>query len=90
MPKVSFQFHVKPASAQRSHREADNTERLEWDSEGTVPVPNVGDTVSYQSWKRTGPGATDGEDITVTRKVVSRHFLIMPDHINVSLDVSES
>ncbi len=92
-PFTVFEFHYKPKNSARPHDETENTDRLDWLPGSFVPVPSVGDTVSYDSWKATGPDADDGKDIVVMRKVESRHFYVHEDHICVYIvvtDVSDS
>ncbi len=86
---VMFEFHYRPQDAARPRDEMENTDRLEW-AAGGVPIPNVGDTVSYDSWEHTGSGPTEGRDIVVARKIVSRHFYVHRDHIVVYFVVSDA
>src|SRR5258708_3414283 len=80
-PAIVLEFHHRPKNAPRPHDERENTDFLEWLPGSFIPIPAVDDTVSYNSWKHTGPGDLDGEDIVVMRKVASRHFYIHQDHI---------
>jgi hypothetical protein len=80
-PAIVLEFHHRPKNAARPHDERENTDFLEWLPGSFIPIPAVDDTVSYNSWKHTGPGDLDGEDIVVMRKVASRHFYIHQDHI---------
>ncbi len=88
VPAVIFEFHYKPQGATRPRGESENTDRLEW-AAGGVPIPTVGDTVRYDSWEHTGPGLTDGREVVVARKILSRHFYVHKDHIGVSFVVSD-
>ncbi len=89
VPAVMFEFHYKPQDGTRPRGELENTDRLEW-AAGGVPIPTVGDTVSYDSWEHTGPGPTDGRDIVVARRILSRHFYVHKDHICVYFVVSDA
>jgi hypothetical protein len=88
-PTVSIEFHYKPEGAMRPYDETENTDTLYWQSGSFLPIPNVGDSVSFDSWKQTGPGDTDGEDYVVIRKVISRHFFVHQSHVNVYFVVTD-
>lgn len=88
-PVVNFGFHLKPAGAVRANDERENTEFLEWGQGGMVPIPDVGDTVSYTSWKATGPGPGHGEESIVVRKIESRHFYVHQDRITIYFVVTD-
>lgn len=88
-PIICLEFHYKPIGAKRPHDESENTDRFDWQSGSFIPVPAVGDTVSYNSWKQTGPGPTDGKDTNVIRKVVSRHFYVHQDYIGAYIVVTD-
>lgn len=88
-PATVVEFHYKPQGAARPHDECENTDHLEWAPGSFVALPAVGDSVTYNSWEHTGPEVTDGKDVVVFRKVVSRHFTVHEDHIHVYLVVSD-
>jgi hypothetical protein len=92
-PQIVLEFHYKPKNSTRPHDEKENTDRSDWVPGSFVPVPSVGDTVSYNAWKATGQDPDDGKNIVAMRKVESRHFYVHQDHICVYIvvtDVSDS
>lgn len=85
---VVFEFHLRSKDAARPEDANENSDRLEWGPGISVPIPAVGDTVSYKA-AGLGAGATDGEQAVVTRKIVSRHFDVHQHLITVRFVVSD-
>jgi hypothetical protein len=65
--KISIQFQYLPPGSARPIDASDSDKRIENHDENHpgeyLPIPDVGDTVSYVS-----------NDVPVTRKVLTRHF----------------
>jgi len=92
--KVSIQFQYQPDETRRPIDGAEHNEEIETEGNEFMPIPNVGDTVSYQSYEydyddkhRIIDGS--GRDIVVARKVKTRHFSYSAAHIGVNIVVTD-
>ncbi len=61
--KISIQYQYLPPGSARPDGAHNSDKRIENHAGEFLPIPNVGDTVSYMS-----------NDKMVTRKVLTRHF----------------
>jgi hypothetical protein len=76
---ISIQFQYQPDPTRRPHDEADHNDPIEIEDGQVALIPNVGDTVNYGSYEYDyepdGKLIEDsGREITVARKVITRHF----------------
>jgi hypothetical protein len=88
-PSLALEFHYKAEGQKRPNDENENTEFFVWKPGSNIPIPDVGDTVSYTSWKHNGPDSPDGHAASAFRKVVTRHFHVSQEHIGVYLVVTD-
>ena len=77
--KVSIQFQYMPDETRRPLYASDHNDPFVVEDGGFLPVPDVGDTVSYESYQfdydASGKVIEDsGRVVVVSRKVRTRHF----------------
>jgi hypothetical protein len=77
--KVSIQFQYMPDETRRPIDAMDHNEPIEVDAGQFLPVPDVGDTVSYDSYAYDyEPDGklieSSGRVVRVARKVKTRHY----------------
>ena len=92
--KVSIQFQYQPDENRRPIDGAEHNETIETEGNEFMPIPNVGDTVSYESYEYDYDDKkhlieSSGRNITVARKVKTRHFTYGEDHVGVNIVVSD-
>jgi hypothetical protein len=90
--KVSIQFQYMPDENRRPDDGADNTLPIEAGDGQFLAVPNVGDTVSYESYEY--DYASDGQliensgrEIRVARKVKTVHYSYFDDFVAINIVV---
>ncbi len=76
---VSIQFQYQPSERQRPIDAADHNEPIEIADGEVGIIPNVGDTVTYESYEYDYDEnhrliETSGREVTVARMVKTRHF----------------
>jgi hypothetical protein len=90
--KASIQFQYMPDENRRPVDGADHTEDIEAGDGQFLAVPDVGDTVSYESYEYdyTPEGRlveSSGRRIRVARKVKTRHYSYFGDFVSINIVV---
>jgi hypothetical protein len=90
--KASIQFQYMPDENRRPIDGADNTQTIDAEDGQLLHVPDIGDTVSYQSYKYdyTPEGRLIGDSgraIRVARKVKTRHYSYFDDFVAINIVV---
>lgn len=88
---ISIQFQYQPDENRRPIDAMDHNEPIEIEQGEYMPVPDVGDTVTYESYEydyddKDLAKLDTGREITVARKVRTRHFSYHEgklSHINI-------
>lgn len=92
--KVSIQFQYMPDENRRPIDGADHNQEFEAEDGGLLVIPDVGDTVSYESYRYdyTPDGRLvegSGRALRVAHKVKTRHFSYYGDGVSVNLVVGD-
>jgi hypothetical protein len=90
--KLSIQFQYMPDEKRRPIDGADNNDPIEARDGQLFVVPDVGDTVSYESYEYDyGPNheliESSGRAVRVARKVTTRHFSYWPTTDALSINI---
>jgi hypothetical protein len=91
--KVSIQFQYMPDETRRPVDGADHNEPIRVGDGQFMPIPRVGDTVSYESYRydykdnRIVEGS--GRVIVVARKVRTVHYSFIADLVSVNIVVTD-
>lgn len=89
---ISIQFQYMPDENRRPIDGADHIEPIEVEAGQFLPIPEVGDTVSYESYEydyddKHNLIEDSGREIMVARKVRTRHFSYGPTGVHVNIVV---
>jgi hypothetical protein len=92
--KVAIQFQYQPDERRRPIDGRDNVEPIEAEGNAFIPIPDVGDTVLYQSYEYDYDEKHhliegSGRDITVARKVKTRHFSYADNYVGINIVVTD-
>src|SRR5438034_4150279 len=92
--KVSIQFQYQPDENRRPNDGSDHNEAIEAEGNEFMAVPNVGDTVSYQSYEYDYDEnhrliEESGRETIVARKVKTRHFSYGEEYVAVNVVVTD-
>ena len=76
---ISIQYQYQPDEHSRPIDASDHNDPIQMEEGEYMPIPNVGDTVTYESYEydyddRHRLIEDSGREITVARKVKTRHF----------------
>ena len=90
--KVSIQFQYMPNESRRPIDGSDANEITRVEDGHFLAIPNVGDTVSYESYEYNyEPDGKlikeSGRVVMVARKVKTRHYDYYPDGVSVNIVV---
>jgi hypothetical protein len=92
--KVSIQFQYTSDEKRRPDDCADHNDPIEAKDGEQFAIPDVGDTVSYDSYEYDyKPGGelieASGRVVRVARKVKTRHFSYYPDAVYINIVVTD-
>jgi hypothetical protein len=92
--KMSIQFQYQPDERRRPIDGSDANKPIFVEGNEYLPIPNVGDTVTYQSYEydydeNRRLKEESGREIMAARKVKTRHFSYYYDHVNVNIVVTD-